>query len=201
MVNHYATTVTSMAVGLLVLAMAGVVYQLQPPPKPGPVPVWFYDLNTGQLFTAKSDAIPPIPAPSDGRAKGGSRASGARAHVFSCGDCAAPAERFVGYLEIYTPEAKKALETLGPLAEASPTPTAEKVGLPYEKLERGHLIRRPPEAGEKVRVATRPAERGARSGWVPLQSEAGFALQQEVAERCGEDTFPEPCRPKDAAGE
>ncbi len=69
--------------------------------------VWFYDLGTDQLFSADADAVPPIQAPSGIEVDG--RPGGVRAKVFACGGCADPADRFIGWLEQFTPEAQRAM--------------------------------------------------------------------------------------------
>jgi len=66
---------------------------------------WFYDLNTGQLFVAKSDAVVPIEAPSGPLPQGGP--AGVRAYVFSYSDEPNETNRFIGFLEIPHPEIKK----------------------------------------------------------------------------------------------
>jgi len=75
---------------------------------------WFYDLNTGQPFVGRDDQIPPIEAPSGplriespvGQLRNGGPA-GVKAYVFSYVDEPNESERFIGFLEILTPEAKK----------------------------------------------------------------------------------------------
>jgi hypothetical protein len=64
-----------------------------PKPTPGPR-AYFYDQNTGRLFTAP-DHLGPIPTES-GLYRG--EPAGVRAHVFACGTCAEERNRFVGWL-------------------------------------------------------------------------------------------------------
>jgi len=66
---------------------------------------WFYDLNTGRLFTAKSDLIPPIEAPSGPLPDG--EPAGVKAYVFSYAFEPNESERFIGFLEIADPNAKE----------------------------------------------------------------------------------------------
>jgi hypothetical protein len=66
---------------------------------------WFYDLNTGKLFVAKSKLIPPIEAPSGPLANG--EPAGVKAYVFSYRHEPNESERFIGFLETFTPEAKR----------------------------------------------------------------------------------------------
>ena len=60
--------------------------------------VWFYDLNTGELFTAKSELIGPIEAPSGPLPDG--RPAGVRAYVFSYSYNPKESELFIGFLEM-----------------------------------------------------------------------------------------------------
>ena len=62
---------------------------------------WFYDLNTGKLFTARSDLIPPIEAPSGPLADG--KPAGVKAHVFTYAYEPNESERFIGFLETSDP--------------------------------------------------------------------------------------------------
>lgn len=84
----------------------------------GPIDLYFLDVNTDKLFTANSDAVPPIEAPSDeevnreAKEADDKRYSGVRAHVFSCTTCKDEEARFIGYLEKYTPEGKAAMEKM-----------------------------------------------------------------------------------------
>lgn len=65
--------------------------------------LWFYDLKSGELFAESDLSVPPIDTDSG-------PGMGVRAWVFSCKDCAAPKQRFIAYLEILNPAAKKAVE-------------------------------------------------------------------------------------------
>lgn len=70
----------------------------------GPTPetsgtMYFYDEDTRELFTARSDQLAPIAAPSGG--------SGVLAEVYACGDCSG--EKFAGLLQKYTDKGKKAM--------------------------------------------------------------------------------------------
>jgi hypothetical protein len=59
--------------------------------------VWFYDLNTGELFSASSKQTGPIAAPSGPLPNG--EPAGLRAHVYSFVRDPNASERFVGFLE------------------------------------------------------------------------------------------------------
>lgn len=64
----------------------------------GPPRVYYYDLQSGDLFVDVKNQDAPIDAPSGGQ--------GVLAHVYSCTDCGDEASRFVAYVEKLTDEAK-----------------------------------------------------------------------------------------------
>jgi len=111
---------------------------------------WFYDLNTGKLFVAKSDLVPPIEAPSGPLQNG--EPAGVRAYVFSYVTEPNESERFIGFLETFQPEAKK--------QEAAPIKPASGGA---EKWGQGRLIRRPSD-----------------EQWVSANSQQGRAILNEV---------------------
>jgi len=65
---------------------------------------WFYDLNTGELFVAESDAVVPVEAPSGPLPNG--RPAGVLAYVFSYVPEPNDSQRFIGFLEIPDPNFK-----------------------------------------------------------------------------------------------
>jgi hypothetical protein len=61
--------------------------------------VYFFDLTTNTLFPGEPHLTPPIPAPNN--------AKGARAYVYSCGDCS---KQWIGWIERYKPKAKALMD-------------------------------------------------------------------------------------------
>ncbi|MGD9110105.1 MAG: hypothetical protein PVG93_04110 [Phycisphaerales bacterium] len=57
---------------------------------------WFYDLNTGKLFTDKESKTGPVKAPSGPRPDG--EPAGVRAHVFTYKNKPDEADLYIGYL-------------------------------------------------------------------------------------------------------
>ena len=93
---------TVVCVALLSVLLLAVVLSLVGRRAPGPrykesKKAWFYDLNTGELFSASSKQTSPIEAPSGPLPNGES--AGYRAHVYSFLSDPNAAERFVGFLE------------------------------------------------------------------------------------------------------
>jgi hypothetical protein len=84
---------------------------------------WWYDLDSKSFFKGPVGDLPPI-ASKSGPDKG------LKAYLYSCSSCDDKASRFVGYLEMYTPQAK----------EARSDRAREQVFMA------GHMIRRPDDA-------------------------------------------------------
>jgi len=108
-INKHSSIVTVISVAVLILALGWIVQEVRFRwNRSAVIPdAWFYDLNTGQLFRAKSNGLPPIAAPSGPLPNG--KHAGVRAKVFACGDCSDPSNRFIGWLEKLTPEVKYAI--------------------------------------------------------------------------------------------
>ena len=94
---------------------------------------WFYDLNTGELFVARSYKLPPIKAPSGPLPNG--EPAGVKAYVFSYAQEPNESERFIGYLEKLTPEGKKYMSSF---QKSRDNVTKESV----RQLNKNRLIRR-----------------------------------------------------------
>ncbi len=105
--NSNSSIVTVISTVLLIFALGLIVQEAAELHRRSRTTVpdaWFYDLGTGQLFRAKSNVLPPIESPSGPLPNG--EAAGVRAKVFACGDCDDPANRFIGWVEKLSPEAK-----------------------------------------------------------------------------------------------
>ena len=176
--NQNSAVVTIGAVMLLVLALAAIVVQMRPPSVGGPVEIWYYDLNTSELFTAKSDQLPPTDAPSDGTGADTNPTipAGVRAYVYSCGDCDNPADRIIAWLEMYPPEVKERIEAM----MKNPGSVPPDQTMMEDPMSMGTLIR------------------GIKSeNWVPQYSEQGMKVQQDMgaAMRCPDGSPPKWCQP------
>jgi len=113
--HSHPKTVAAVTVACLLLFLVVVIVQSKPKTTAAlnkPRDVWFYDLNTKELFTAKSSKLPPIETAS-GTLPDGTPA-GVRAYVFIATDSKQPTEPFIGFLEMFTPEGKKAQGSYNP---------------------------------------------------------------------------------------
>jgi|GEM_PF-6436878 len=126
---------------------------------------YYFDLEIGELIKAPSGSLPPIILNSGHEA--------VRAYVFTCGDCNKKEERFLGWLEKYTPAAKEILES-PPLDDEDGVET-------FEKLKKGHFI----------------STNG--KNWVGDDTSAGFKIQRRALTKCGPNTVPTPCYPTESA--
>ena len=116
--TEHATAVAVTAVVVFVLALLAIF--IQTTDRSAPVSlgdtVYFYDLNSGDLFPAARDEIPPIES-SSGPHEG--KPAGVRAYIFTCGECT-PKQWTIGYLETFTDEARLALLKERRMQEANP---------------------------------------------------------------------------------
>jgi hypothetical protein len=126
---------------------------------------WFYDLNTGKLFVAKTGQTPPIKAPSGPLPDG--RPAGVRAYVFSYSYEPNEAERFIGFLETVDPNAEKGVsEPVTSKADSS------------KQWRQGRLIRRVED-----------------TKWVPADSKRGQLILKEVFHPNEKGERAQYCRP------
>lgn len=137
---------------------------------------YFYDLNTGKVFTAPVDDYPPIAAPSD--KKPGAQ-SGVEAYIFSSGKCASDysgmtaqqikmSGAFIGYLQKYNEHAKQSLRELKTNPDQEP--------------DYG------PEEGQYVRTLD-------SDKWVQQLSTPGQAVTNGVYENAPKGTHSKQCSP------
>ncbi len=176
--NNNSALVTILAVVVLVIALGVIVMQLQPPRTAGAIDLYFYDMTSGQLFTASSDQIPPIETSNGPHA-------GVRAHVFACGECPGnlsgmTAEQvrqqnaYIAYLEMYTPQGKQALT-----AASQPQPEGEG----------------PPPSVMMDPMEQTLVKRIEDSRWLSMYSEAGYRLTDEAITQCPDGSPARACRP------
>ncbi|NBC11159.1 MAG: hypothetical protein GVY24_05405 [Planctomycetes bacterium] len=143
----------------------------------GPIDLYFLDVNTTELFTASSDRIPPIEAPSDKEAnreaeeESEKQYSGVRAQVFTCTTCDDEDDRWIGYLEKYTPEAKAAMEEA---IRGDGAPDLEAI----HELEDERLVKLP-----------------TKDDWIKASSEEAVDIYTAIRDRCEEDQRPRQCFP------
>ena len=110
--------------------------------------LWFYDLNTSELFDVPVKTHPPIEAPSGKPFEG--EPAGVRAYVYGCGSCD---ETFIGYLEKYTPEAKK-IHDESEKHDSNTVGKARQEGAMLRRVDKGPWVRNnSPEAGQ-IKVET-----------------------------------------------
>ena len=104
--GRLSACIATISLGLTTLAMGLVACGGQESPELAVLEQegYFYDLNTGKLFTAPLQLAPPVIAPSGPLESGELLASqaGVRAYVFACGACDELDRRYVGWLETYT---------------------------------------------------------------------------------------------------
>ena len=129
----------------------------------GPKSLWFYDLNSGELFVGPVASLPPIEAPS-GDLKGAAAGTpaGVLASVISIeGD----SEKKVAFLQAYTPDAKQLIEASRNAQGGAPAD--------YDKIMKGTLVALP------------PAKPGDAITWVPMSSPDGYKITRAMETLAG----------------
>ncbi len=192
--NRNSAVVTIGAVVLLIFSLAFIIKQSLPRRfRPQIVDIYYYDLGTGKVFLAKSDQTPPVEAP--GGPSGSGMPMGVRAYLFACGECPtglagltaeqlAAKQVFVGWLEMYTPEAKQYMEQMrrGAADESGPAPPGAAGGpmVPemYDVMMQGQLIRAIDN-----------------DQWVPANTPEGFEIMNLLRQACPPESVPRPCFP------
>jgi len=157
--------------------------------KTGPVtrPLWFYDLGSKQLFIASSKLVPPIDAPS-GPLSDGSPA-GVRAYVFTCGDCADPDKRFIGWLERNTTQNENQIDPRTS-PRTSPRTAQSTANSSPDDIPRPIRTRGYSRSSRQIRSINDDT-------WVAANSSQGFKIRRAVHTRCTSGSPVKQCYPDD----
>jgi hypothetical protein len=129
--------------------------------------IYFYDLGSGELFTADRAQEPPVDAPSGA-------ALGVKAAVFSCGACTDD-DFVIAFISTYSEPAREALQQRGQAGEEDFDVQRDAI------IEQGMLVAALPEDGEQPR-------------WVPAMTPQGIAIASRTDKLCG-DAPAKPCLP------
>ena len=181
--NNNSAVATILAVVLLVMALGVIIWQNQGP-QPRQFEVFYYDLNTQEVFVDDVSRVVPFD-----RGNGtyefvdGSRGSAVRAMIYTCGDPEASKEGmtlaeieaaggFIAYLERFAPQMLERQARI----DAGESLLDEN----DEDYESGF---------DSVWVSTPEGQT-----WVNQNSEAGTQVIQSGLQRCGNAT-PKLCRP------
>ncbi len=132
----------------------------------GPKKLWFYDLNTGELFAGDVAELPPIAAPSGDLKNASGTPAGVLASVIRIeGD----ETKKIAFLQAYTPEAKQMIEAARASQGGSPAD--------YEKIMTGTMVAMPPaKAGDPVK-------------WVSMSSPDGYKITMAMESLSGGKPF------------
>ena len=169
---------------LLVIAVLALVAMrfIGSGPRGGTVPLaYFYDLNSGHLFSAPASKKGNIEAPSGTIASpDGPRGAGVRAHVVSCGGCSAD---LAGKTGPQLEEAGAKIAYLETLTEEMARLHEE--GMPDTMLE-----------GAGILIAAVPAEPGAFPKFHDRSSRRGGRIARSASRKCPGGAPPSACAPE-----
>ena len=149
---------------VVALALVGTIgwFVMDDSGSEGPKKLWFYDINTGELFAGDVAELPPIAAPS-GDLKG---ASGTPAGVLASVIKLEGAEdKKIAFLQAYTPQAKQMIEASRQSQGSAPAD--------YEKIMSGTMVALPP---------TKPSD---PIKWVAMSSPDGYKITMAMETLAG----------------
>jgi len=168
--NQMKTIKLSAAALMLVIGATMVVRHVAGGPgavEAPPEQVYFFDVQTGQLFAAPIDAPSPTTAPSGPD-------NGVRAVVYTCGTCDDD-QITVGYLQMMSQRGK---EIYARVKELGPDVTPDLVA----QLELESFVALPPEPGGDVQ-------------WVNVATPQEDRIMQVYRTACGEKIRTKRCNP------
>lgn len=120
----------------------------------GPKKLWFYDINTGELFSGDVAELPPITAPSgDLKNAPAGTPAGVLASVIRL---EGETDKKIAFLQAYTPQAKEMIEKSRQNQGGAPAD--------YEKIMAGTMVALP------------PAKPGDAIKWVAMSSPDGYKI-------------------------
>ncbi|MBI1335567.1 MAG: hypothetical protein GC164_01240 [Phycisphaera sp.] len=197
--NKNSAMVTIVAVGLLCVSLGAIILQSSGR-RGGPrvVDVYYFDLSSGKVITAKSDQFPPIDTGSPNTPEG--MPPGVRAYLFACGECPsslvgmtpeqlAAKKVYIGWLEAYTPDAKAKLEDMRDHPEKYNDP-AMYDPMMEDFYNTGMLVR----TMLPLAIDTKGTLAGDK--WFPGNSEPAMMIMDGTQRACGDAQLPTPCFPK-----
>jgi hypothetical protein len=186
MLNRHAPLVTIVSLVIMLFTANNIVGQLRTANAANALPAlpaYFYDVATDSLFVSTSQDLPPIAGP-------GSRnpddRTAVRAFVYACNDCTDDKDRFVAWVEAYTPDAidarKAQMEAWnGALSDPINKPVSPMMS--YTKIiGEGHMIAKPD--------AKDPAW---KDKFVAYDSPAGHKIRKTWSKKCAGE--PKQCFP------
>jgi hypothetical protein len=170
-VNQRAAIVTVLTL-VVIAATCYIIFNLI---RPKPIPVtyaYYYDLGTDAVFTDTADKVPPFAAPS-GKAGPHGEPLAVSAVFYSCTSCDNPANRYIAYLQQYTPEAQKHVLDFAASNSA---------------IDPGNMQDDPRNAGLVIRAP-------GGGLWYPAESDEADEIIRTARGKCGAHSFPSPCFP------
>ena len=181
-INRHSAAVTAASLACIVGAMVAIVRQTKPPPtEPVRTLGYFYDLATDEIFVERTSLIPPINVPG---ANPETQPSGVRAFIFACSDCADPNDRFLAWVETYTPEGKLRQEQN---QARDSTDNFPPIGPRHG--DRGHLVAKPD-----------PDNPNWKTNWIPYYSDEGSQIISRPQDHCTEQLIATICNPPERNG-
>jgi hypothetical protein len=181
--NRHAPLVTIVSLVIMLITANNILGQLRTANAATALPSYFYDVATDSVFVSGSQDLPPITGPGS---KHSDELTAVRAFVFACNDCAKENDRFVAWVEAYTPDAKDAYKAQSELWKGDFSQPLSQTGQlhSYSKtIGQGHMIAKPD-----------PQNPSWKDKFVQYESSAGNKIRNTWPKRCGAE-LPRQCFP------
>jgi hypothetical protein len=108
--NKHSPAVTLVALVILSITAGDIVQQVRRPKFDlYEVQSYYYDLETDRLFVGKTSGLPPIAGPGS---TGPDDLTAVRAYVFACHNCDDMHDRYIGWVEGFSKEAREAFANI-----------------------------------------------------------------------------------------
>lgn len=169
----------TLGIGIVCLFIAiNVLFFSGKPSKQSSGNVYFFDMDSGELFAAQQAQIMPISNPNS---SSDTNTMSVRAHVFSCGSCNEK-EQFIGYLQTHNPHVIKRMQHAH-AGMKQPLPLAIQL-IQLSESPNGHLVQAFDSQND------RPIGK-----WYGRQSRDADMIVRTVQNRCEDGQLPKRCEP------
>jgi hypothetical protein len=178
LLNRNAPLVTMVSLVIMVFTANNILGQLRTANASNAAapaaPTYFYDVANDSLFVSTSQELPPIAGPGS---KNRDDRTAVHAFVYACNDCNNEKDRFVAWVEAYTPDARDAFKAQselwgGDFGEPLPKPNPHAPS--YAKIiAEGHMIAKPD-----------PKDPSWKDKFVAYDSPAGHKIRKNLTKKC-----------------
>lgn len=185
LLNKHTAIVTIVTLVVMLWTANDILTQIRNKPVVSSIvalPNYYFDVAENRLFVASSSELSPIAGPGSHHPED---RTAVRAFVFACHSCADNKDRFIGWIEAFTPEAKE-IQAMQDKQFAKPQ--EDVLSMPPAQanraIARGRMVGKPD-----------PKNPDWSKNLVPYDSPAGEKILSAWPKACGPSSFPRQCFP------